>query len=65
MRYFRKHLGLQNTKSEPNAVISVHCDIVVFSWLLQYTLAPPNTPAGLTLDNALPLFIASNFLQVR
>lgn len=34
MKYFDKYLG--DTKSGEEVDISVHCDIVIFDWLMRY-----------------------------
>ena len=61
-RYFQSALqpkaGAQNQLE-----ISVHCDVVVFEWMMQY-IAGQAAAAQLPLDQLLPVLIASNFLQV-
>ena len=38
MQYFRDHLALSKEEDEPweEVDISVHCDVSVFNWLMQY-----------------------------
>ncbi len=63
-RYFKVYLSRMPRTQKVE--ISVHCDVEVFRWLLQYTRAARTgapRPA-LCLDNCMPVLIASHFLQV-
>lgn len=44
--------------------ITVHCDVLIFEWLLGYINGAVGADA-IRPDRVLPLLIASNFLQVR
>ena len=72
MRYFQSHLSeYDKHATEANQVeMSVHCDIAVFSWLLDYVKASGGradvVPKGpeLTTANCVPILISSDFLQM-
>ncbi|GMH44497.1 hypothetical protein BSKO_12449 [Bryopsis sp. KO-2023] len=64
MRYFQTYL--KKVGAAQDVEISVHCDVVVFAWLLRYakTTPGPGTPK-LTIENCLPILIASHFLKME
>jgi hypothetical protein len=43
--------------------MAVHCDVVVFEWLLAYVEGKP--AACLDVSNCVPILISSQFLKVR
>jgi hypothetical protein len=43
--------------------MAVHCDVVVFEWLLAYVEGKP--AATLDVSNCVPILISSQFLKVR
>jgi hypothetical protein len=62
-RFFQSYL--KNVPPRQNAEISVHCDLVVFGWLLQYVKASAGPAAPvLTEANCVAVLISSHFLQV-
>ncbi|EEH60371.1 uncharacterized protein MICPUCDRAFT_7831, partial [Micromonas pusilla CCMP1545] len=73
MRYFRSHLSGSATtttgqsSSRPPTEMSVHCDVEVFAWLLEYvnaTAGPGGIAEGptLTVENVVPVLISSGAL---
>ena len=79
MAYFAVHLGADAGASAAAAEvagsgaasakveISVHCDLEVFSWLLDWALAPSRSQprSRPALSNVIPVLISSEFLQMR
>ena len=67
MGYFKGHLG--GVLGPHELEMSVHCDIAVFSWLLEYVKASrgPGIAAGpeLSTANCIPILISSDFLQME
>ncbi len=78
-RYFRgylKDVGVGQSKFP--ILISVHCDVQIFEWLLQFAQANTASKGGAAADNAggsaqvpaisvdsvMPILISSNFLGV-
>ena len=59
MKYFEKYLSDQQTLDDID--ISVHCDISIFDWLMQYVhgLKP-----AMEIKNAISILISSDFLQM-
>eukprot|EP00241_Pyramimonas_parkeae_P003389 CAMPEP_0114227344 /NCGR_PEP_ID=MMETSP0058-20121206/1739_1 /TAXON_ID=36894 /ORGANISM="Pyramimonas parkeae, CCMP726" /LENGTH=716 /DNA_ID=CAMNT_0001338177 /DNA_START=451 /DNA_END=2598 /DNA_ORIENTATION=+ len=59
MRYFQDYLsGIHNEEVE----MSVHCDVVVFEWLLNYVEGKKQT--RLDVANCVPILISSDFLKM-
>lgn len=70
MAYFVGHLGGAQAQKAAAAAgtmeISVHCDLEVFSWLLEYAQAPQEAQRRRpVLSNCIPILISSEFLQMR
>lgn len=63
LRYFRSYL--KTVEPMNDVELSVHCDVRIFGWLLQYAKSASDTLATLTNDMVLPVLISSNFLQAR
>ena len=63
-RYFRTYLRV--IADHRNIQISVHCDVLVFSWLLQWAKAQHGQAElpKFSLWNCLQIMISSEFLQV-
>lgn len=64
-RYFKSYL--KKVSLTQNVEISVHCDVMVFGWLLQYAKAARGSaePPELDFSNCIPILISSHFLQVH
>jgi len=60
MKYFEKHLKM--TDSADDIDISVHCDIKIFEWLMDYL---NNVNSGLEVKYAIPIFISAEFLVMH
>ena len=60
MRYFQSILGDQE---QPGIDLSIHCDISIFEWLLNYTLNPSANPV-LNVQDVLSILISSEFLKM-
>ncbi len=60
MKYFEKYIADQ--KSLDDIDISVHCDILIFEWLMNYVhgLKPE-----LDIKSAVSILISSDFLQMQ
>lgn len=63
-RYFRTYLRV--IADHKNLQISVHCDVLVFSWLLQWAKAQHGQAElpKFSIWNCLQIMISSDFLQV-
>lgn len=63
-RYFRTYLRV--IADHRNIQISVHCDVLVFSWLLQWAKAQHGQAElpKFSIWNCLQIMISSDFLQV-
>jgi hypothetical protein len=59
MKYFEKYLADQKSLEEID--ISVHCDIVIFDWLMRYVHR--QSPEQ-DIKNAVSILISSDFLQM-
>jgi len=61
MKYFDKYLAEEKTEDLDDIDISVHCDIKIFDWLMQYVhgLEPE-----MELKAAASILISSEFLQM-
>lgn len=64
MTYFQKYLqaGSDDEISEEEVDISVHCDILVFDWLMQYIQSKYNPT--LEVHNCVSILISSYFLKM-
>jgi hypothetical protein len=60
MKYFEQYL-LTNPLEEID--ISVHCDVQIFEWLMQYMLG--DRPPELDTNNVISILISSDFLQME
>ena len=66
MAYFKKYLSndTDNFDDQDEEIdISVHCDIFVFEWLIQYICAEDTRPK-LEIHNVVSILISSHFLQM-
>ena len=60
MKYFEKHLKM--TDSVDDIDISVHCDIKIFDWLINYlNEANPR----IEVSNVIPILISADFLVMK
>lgn len=57
MKYFEKHLKV--TDSAEDIDISVHCDIKIFEWLINYL---NNLKPKLEVNTVIPILISADFL---
>lgn len=57
MKYFEKHL--KATDSAEDIDISVHCDIKIFEWLMNYL---HSTYPKLEVSTVIPILISADFL---
>jgi len=62
MTYFKQYLNSDDDDDEEEVDISVHCDILVFEWLIQY-ISSDETPT-LEVHNVVSILISSHFLQM-
>jgi len=62
MKYFESYLGGNGNYDEID--ISVHCDVQVFEWLIQY-INLPNNPPSLNVGSAISILISSDFLLME
>ena len=62
MAYFKQYLSCDELEEEEEVDISVHCDILVFEWLIQY-ISSPKKPT-LEIHNVVSILISSHFLQM-
>lgn len=60
MRYFRNYLT-NNTAYDID--ISVHCDVLIFEWLIRY-IHQPDQPPPLDSSSVVSLLISSEFLEM-
>lgn len=76
MCYFAEHLSAETPQPWDEVDISVHCDIPVFEWLMQYAkqglmtgvcgdaLIEPLPAPTLEVDNTVSILISSEFLMM-
>ena len=57
MKYFEKHLKM--TDSADDIDISVHCDIKIFEWLMNYL---NDMKPNLEVSTVIPILISADFL---
>ncbi|GLE05979.1 hypothetical protein PINS_up015190 [Pythium insidiosum] len=64
MKYFRAYLNQSNEHDEID--ISVHCDVEIFEWLVDYIQQQRDSEwrPRLTLDNIASILVSSEFLQM-
>eukprot|EP01084_Bolivina_argentea_P129885 229359_1 len=62
MTYFKQYLNTDDQEEEEEVDISVHCDILVFEWLIQYI--SNKTKPTLEIHNVVSILISSHFLQM-
>jgi len=60
MKYFEKHLKM--TDSADDIDISVHCDIKIFEWLMNYL---NNMKPKLEVSTVIPILISADFLVMH
>jgi len=60
MKYFEKHL--KATDSADDIDISVHCDIKIFEWLMNYL---NNCAPKLEPTTVIPILISADFLVMK
>jgi len=63
MTYFGQYLKQDPQQKEMDVDISVHCDILVFEWLMQYIQC--EQPPLLDVQNVVSILISSHFLQMK
>ena len=63
MTYFKQYLNSDDQEDDEEVDISVHCDILVFEWLIQYISAEENPT--LEVHNVVSILISSHFLQME
>jgi len=61
MRYFRNYL---TANSAYDIDISVHCDVLIFDWLMKY-IHQPDTPPPLEPSSVVSILISSEFLDME
>lgn len=61
MKYFESHL--QNCQTAEDLEISVHCDVEIFEWLMQYMLSKERPQLEMT--KVVSILISSDFLQMQ
>ena len=61
MKYFESHL--QNCQAVEDLEISVHCDVDIFDWLMQYMLGKDKPQ--LEMNKVISILISSEFLQMQ
>ena len=61
MRYFRSYLG--DAEGFEDLDISVHCDVHIFEWLVQWIHAP-GKPPPLDASSVVSILISSEFLEM-
>lgn len=61
MKYFESHL--QNCQAVEDLEISVHCDVDIFEWLMQYMLGKDRPQ--LEMNKVISILISSEFLQMQ
>lgn len=61
MRYFQSILG---NHGQPQVDLSIHCDISIFEWLLNYIHNPTSNPL-LNAQDVLSILISSEFLKMN
>jgi Domain of unknown function (DUF3342)/CHORD len=61
MKYFESHL--QNCQAVEDLEISVHCDVDIFEWLMQYMLGKERPQ--LEMNKVISILISSEFLQMQ
>ena len=61
MRYFRSYLGGGGACEDID--ISVHCDVHIFEWLVQW-IHSPNKPPPLDASSVVSILISSEFLEM-
>lgn len=61
MKYFESHL--QSCQTAEDLEISVHCDVEIFEWLMQYMLAKDKPQ--LEMAKVISILISSDFLQMN
>ena len=62
MKYFSKYI--EGNTSLDDIDISVHCDIHIFDWLLNYIKNPKQQEAKLHIKDVISILISSDFLQM-
>jgi hypothetical protein len=62
MKYFESYLS--GVKNGDDVDISVHCDVGVFEWLMEY-MKEPSKVGALDAQNVVSILISSNFLQME
>lgn len=62
MKYFRSYLSDSSSFEEID--ISVHCDVHIFQWLMNYIKKPRARPE-LDIRNVISILISSDFLQME
>ena len=60
MKYFEKHLN--SADSAEDIDISVHWDVTIFEWLMNYI---NNRNPKLTKQNVIPILISAEFLVIK
>lgn len=66
--YFRGFLKSTAQQGSADVVVSVHCDVEVWAWLLQWAKAQAGEPEAapvFSAAQALPILVSSSFLGVR
>jgi hypothetical protein len=61
MKYFRNYL---TTNSAYDIDISVHCDVLIFEWLMRY-IHRPDHPPPLDCSSVVSILISSEFLEME
>eukprot|EP00756_Hemistasia_phaeocysticola_P007754 Hpha_TRINITY_DN14384_c0_g1::TRINITY_DN14384_c0_g1_i2::g.86698::m.86698 len=62
MKYFRSHLTGDCALDDLD--ISVHCDIHIFRWLMEYIHSPPQSRPKIETTIAVSILISSEFLEM-
>lgn len=63
MKYFKFYLMEPKTKTE-EIDISVHCDVNIFQWLMEFIKQERGTPPKLEVNWAISILISSHFLEM-
>ncbi|XP_065666507.1 SANT and BTB domain regulator of class switch recombination isoform X7 [Hydra vulgaris] len=68
MPYFRDYLSLSHQWSHhqwSNIDITVHCDVNIFQWLINYIKKKSGEELKLDVNNIVPLLLSSEFLRMN
>lgn len=61
MLYFKSQIGPEDDKS---FVITIHCDVSVFEWLLRYIREPHVQTRKINRSNVISILVSGDFLKI-